>query len=93
MKLSEVQSAVAEGAGVSKKDASAMLETLTSTIAATLKDGGKIQIPGLGIFSASKRAAKKGRNPRTGEEIEIKAANRVTFKPAKPLVDALNPAE
>ena len=56
----------------------------------TLKKGGKVQVVGFGTFEVSKRAARTGRNPRTGEAVEIKAAKVPKFTPGKALKDALN---
>jgi DNA-binding protein HU-beta len=65
------------------------LTTLLDTIAATLKKNGKVQLAGFGTFTVTKRAARKGVNPRTGEPIRIKASKSVRFKPGRTLKGTL----
>ena len=81
---------IAFNADISKADAARALEATTEAITTTLKKGGAVSLVGFGSFSVSKRAARTGRNPRTGEPVEIAASTSVAFKPAKALKDALN---
>ncbi len=71
---------IAEDAGISKKDANAMLDSFTDTVGKTLKKGDKVTLVGFGTFSVSKRAARTGRNPQTGAAIKIKAKKVAKFK-------------
>ncbi len=89
MTKAELVSAIAKGAGITKKQADAALKSGVAAIASALKKGERVAIPGLGIFSVKKRAARKGRNPRTGEVIQIPARKVVTFRPAKELRDSI----
>lgn len=82
--------AIAEKANLSKKDASAALEAVISTITEALKDGDKITLTGFGTFETRQRAARNGRNPHTGETIKIEAKVAPAFKPGKALKDAIN---
>ena len=70
--------------------AASALEATLSAVRQTLKKGGTVSLVGFGTFSVTKRAARTGRNPRTGEAIKIKAAKVPKFTPGKPLKDALN---
>ena len=89
MNKTELVSSVAEIAGVSKKDTEQVLNAFFSTVQETLKQNDKVQIPGFGSFEVRERAARTGRNPHTGETIEIAAAKVPAFKPGKTLKDAL----
>lgn len=89
MNKQELISKIAEKAGISKKDAGAALVALTATITEELKDGQKIAIPNLGTFEVRERAARTGKNPRTGEVVEIAAKRIPAFKAAKALKDAV----
>jgi len=80
---------VASGAGLSKADASRVLNTMLDSIKAALKKGQKVTLIGFGNFSVSKRKARKGRNPRTGEVINIKATKVPRFSAGKSLKDAV----
>lgn len=82
--------AIAEKAGLSRKDASAALEAVIATVTETLKAGDKITVTGFGTFETRKRAPRNGRNPHTGEAITIAAKTAPAFKPGKALKDALN---
>ena len=89
----ELIEALASEAGLSKADAGRAVEALFGTdgaIVKTLKDGGRVQITGFGTFSARKRAARTGRDPRTGDSIQIAAATLPAFKPGQGFKDALN---
>lgn len=90
MNKAELIEAVAESADLSKSDAARAVDALTQTISDTLKKDEQVSIVGFGTFSLRKRAARSGRNPRTGETISIKASNVPGFKPGKALKDAVN---
>lgn len=85
----ELIAKIAEKSSLSRKEAAAALEALTSTITEALKAEGKLAIPSLGTFEVKQRAARTGHNPRTGETVEIAARKVPAFKPAKALKDAL----
>ena len=89
MNKADLISAVAEKSGVTKKDATAVLAAIIETVETTLKAEDSVQIMGFGTFETRKRAARKGRNPQTGEEIEIPASVTPAFKPGKKLKDAV----
>ncbi|EOT39006.1 MULTISPECIES: HU family DNA-binding protein [Enterococcus] len=89
MNKADLISAVAEKSGVTKKDATAVLAAIIDTVETTLKSEDSVQIMGFGTFETRKRAARKGRNPQTGEEIEIPASVTPAFKPGKQLKDAV----
>ena len=76
---------IAEDAGITKVQAGAALESFVEGVAKTLKKGDKLVLVGFGTFSVSKRAARKGRNPQTGETIKIKAKKVARFKASKDL--------
>ncbi len=76
--------------GITKKVAGDAAEAVFEFISKELADGGKVQIPGFGTFSVSFRAARKGRNPQTGETIDIPASKGAKFKAGKGLKDAVN---
>ena len=88
MNKTELVTALAEKTGVSKKDTEQVLNAFFSTVQETLKQNDKVQIPGFGSFEVRERAARQGRNPHTGETIEIAAAKVPAFKPEKGLKDA-----
>ena len=85
----ELISKISEKTGISKKDAAAALTALTATITEELKSGEKVAIPSLGTFEVRERAARTGKNPRTGEAVEIAAKKLPAFKAAKALKDAV----
>lgn len=89
MNKTDLINAVAEGAEISKKDASKAIEATFETIQTALAAGDKVQLVGFGNFEVRDRAARKGRNPQTGEEIEIAASKVPAFKPGKALKDAV----
>ena len=89
MNKQELISKIAEKVGISKKDATEALTALIATITDELKAGEKIAIPSLGTFEVRERAARTGKNPRTGEAVEIAAKKIPAFKPAKALKDAV----
>jgi DNA-binding protein HU-beta len=78
---------IADESSLSKADASKALDAVLNGITGTLSAGGKVTLVGFGTFSVSQRAARKGRNPQTGAEINIPAKNVVKFKPGKELSD------
>jgi len=77
-------------AGLTKKDAGAALDAALNAISYALSTGDSVQLIGFGTFSVKERAAREGRNPRTGETVKIKAAKVPTFKPGKALKDKVN---
>ncbi len=90
MNKSELVAAVADKAGLQKKDAEAAISALTDVIADALKKGDKVQLVGFGSFEVSERAARTGRNPQTKEEIKIPASKAPKFKAGKALKDKVN---
>lgn len=90
MTKAELIDKVASGAGLSKADASRALDAALDAVKASLKKGQKVTLVGFGTFSVAKRKARKGRNPRTGEEINIAASKTPKFTPGKGLKSALN---
>lgn len=75
--------------GLSKKDAAAALDSMVEAISTQLARGERVSIPGFGSFIVGERAARMGRNPKTGEAIKIKASKSVRFKAGKDLKDRL----
>ena len=90
MNKADLVAAMAEKAGVSKKDAEASLKAFTDVVAEELKKGEKIQLVGFGTFEVSERAARTGRNPQTGAEMQIPASKAPKFKAGKALKDTVN---
>jgi len=86
---SELIEHIATQADLSKAAAGRALDAVTGAVRTTLKKGGSVTITGFGTFAVTKRAARTGRNPRTGAAIKIKAAKVPKFKPGKALRDAL----
>jgi len=86
----ELIDAVATGADISKASAARALESLITAIKHGLNKGGMVTLVGFGTFYVGKRAARTGRNPRTGATIEIESAKVPKFRPGKALKDALN---
>ena len=89
MNKTELVKAVAEQAELTQKDATKAVDVLFGTILNTLAQGEKIQLIGFGTFEVRDRSARKGRNPQTGEEIEIAASKVPAFKPGKELKEAV----
>jgi DNA-binding protein HU-beta len=81
---------IAESADLSKAAAARAVDALITAVKTTLKKNGTVTLVGFGTFSVGKRAARTGRNPRTGDAIKIKAAKVPKFKPGKALKDAVN---
>ena len=90
MNKTELVAAIAEKAELSKKDAEKALKAFTETVAEQLKNGDKIQLVGFGTFEVTERAARTGKNPRTGEAIQIAASKVPAFKAGKALKDVVN---
>lgn len=90
MNKTELVTAMAEKAELSKKDAEKALTAFTNIVADTLVDGNRVAITGFGTFEVVERAARTGRNPQTGETIQIAASKSPKFKPAKALKDVVN---
>ena len=89
MNKTELITSVAEAAGLTKKDATKAVEAVFDTIQSTLARGEKVQLIGFGNFEVRERAARKGRNPQSGEEIDIAASKVPAFKAGKALKDAV----
>ena len=90
MNKQDLISAVAEGSGLSKSDASKAVEGVFDAITGALKKGDEVRLVGFGTFSVSQRKASTGRNPRTGETMTIKASAQPKFKAGKGLKDSVN---
>ena len=90
MNKAELIEAVAGSANLSKADAGRAVDALVDAVASSLKRGQQVSIVGFGTFSVKHRAARSGRNPRTGETIRIAASNVPGFKAGKALKDAVN---
>ena len=93
MNKTELVAAIAEKAGLSKKDAEGAVKAFTDTVAEQLKAGEKIQLVGFGTFEVAERAARTGKNPQTGEAIKIPASKAPKFKAGKALKDTVNSAK
>lgn len=89
MNKTELVNSVAETAGISKKDATKAVDAVFEAIKDALAKGEKVQLIGFGNFEVRERAARKGRNPQTNEEIEIAASKVPAFKPGKKLKEAV----
>ena len=90
MNKTELVAAMADQAGISKKDAEKAVKAFTDVVAAELKKGGKVQLVGFGTFEVSERKAREGRNPSTGKTIKIEASKSPKFKAGKALKDMMN---
>jgi len=82
MTKADIATQIYERIGLSKKEASEILEIVLDTIKDTLKEGEMVKIAGFGNFSVRKKGARRGRNPKSGEEIEITPRKVVTFRPS-----------
>ncbi|MGO0061898.1 HU family DNA-binding protein [Brevibacillus fluminis] len=89
MNKTELIAKVAETAELTKKDATKAVDAVLDAIADSLKAGDKVSLIGFGNFEVRERAARKGRNPQTGEEIEIASSKIPAFKPGKELKDVV----
>jgi len=85
MNKGDLISKIADDAGLTKVQSSAALDAVVDGVTSTLAKGDKLTLVGFGTFSVTHRAARKGRNPQTGNEINIAAKNVVKFKPGKDL--------
>ena len=90
MNKAELIAAIAAKTGDTKKAAEASVNAFVDTVTEALKEGDKVQLVGFGSFEVRKRAARKGRNPQTKEEIKIPASKAPVFKAGKALKDLVN---
>lgn len=90
MNKGELINLIAEKAGITKSQATSALNAFVDAVGDELKADNKVTLVGFGTFSTSKRAARDGRNPQTGEPIKIAAKNIVKFKAGKELTDTVN---
>lgn len=89
MNKTELVAKVAEKSELTKKDAAKAIDAVFASISESLQDGEKVQIIGFGNFEVRERAARKGRNPQTGQEINIPASKVPAFKAGKALKDGI----
>ena len=89
MNKADLISKIADDAGITKTQANATVDSFVEAVTKTLKGGGKVTLVGFGTFSVTKRAARNGRNPQTGEVIKIKAKKVARFKAGKELTAKL----
>ena len=90
MNKNDLVGQVAQDTGLSKVDAARAVDSVFDNIAGSLRNKGEVRLVGFGTFSVSHRKATTGRNPRTGETIQISASNKPKFKAGKALKDAVN---
>jgi DNA-binding protein HU-beta len=90
MTKTELIDGLAGKLSMSKADAEKAINVILDDIVAALKNGERVNISGFGTFSVSERAARTGRNPKTGETIQISASRSARFKPGKQMKDSLN---
>lgn len=90
MNKNDLIAAVSSNTGLSKADATKAVDGVLDAITDSLKSGGEVRLVGFGTFSVANRAASTGRNPRTGETIQIPASKQPKFKAGKGLKDAVN---
>ena len=90
MNKNDLVAAVSGSAGLSKADAAKAVDSVFDSITNSLKGGGDVRLVGFGTFSVANRKASEGRNPRTGEKIQIPASRQPKFKAGKALKDAVN---
>ncbi len=90
MNKNDLVAAVAGSTGLSKSDAAAAVDGIVSAVTSSLRNGNDVRLVGFGTFSVSHRKATTGRNPRTGEKIQIAATNVAKFKSGKALKAAVN---
>ena len=90
MNRNDLISTVATASGLSKGDVAKAVDSVFTAITDALKSGDEVRLGGFGTFAVAERAASQGRNPRTGEAIEIPPSKQAKFKAAKQLKDALN---
>jgi DNA-binding protein HU-beta len=87
---SELIQRVSDSSGLSKSEATKVLDGVIDTISGAVQQGEKVSIAGFGTFERRERAARTGRNPQTGEELQVAASKAPAFKPAKAFKDAVN---
>jgi DNA-binding protein HU-beta len=90
MNKADFVSAVSDASGLTKVDAAKAVESMIKVVEKALKKGDNVALVGFGTFAVRKRAARTGRNPRTGAQIKIKASKVPAFKAGKALKDAIN---
>ena len=90
MNKTELIAAVADKAGITKKDAERIVNATVDTIIQNLSKGEKVQLSGFGTFEVRERAERKGRNPKTGEVVSVPACKYLAFVPAKAVKETLN---
>ena len=90
MNKTQLIEVIADQSGLKKKEAEAALNAMTEAIAEALKAGDKVQLVGFGTYEVKARAARSGRNPKTGETIQIAASKHPAFTAGKALKDAVN---
>lgn len=90
MNKAELIDAIAAEADINKSDAGRALDSMINNITQALAKGEQVSLVGFGTFAVKHRAGREGRNPKTGETIQIKASNVPSFKPGKALKDAVN---
>lgn len=91
MNKNDLVAVVADSTGLSKADSTKAVDCVFDTITDSLKKSEEVRLVGFGTFTVTRRAASEGRNPRTGERIQIPASNQPKFKAGKGLKDAVNP--
>ena len=89
MTKAELVSLVAEKAGLTKRDADRAVDAVVEVVGGTLGAGGRVRVDGLGIFEVVERAAKVGRNPQTGQRIDVPPRKAVRFRPSKSLRESV----
>ena len=90
MNKNDLIKAVAESSGLSHAQAGTAVDSVIDSISGSLRQGQEVRLVGFGTFSVAQRKASKGRNPRTGEEIDIPASKQAKFKAGKALKESLN---
>jgi DNA-binding protein HU-beta len=90
MTKAELVDAIAKSSKLTKADSEKALNAAVESVVAALKKGDSVRLVGFGTFEVVKRAARKGRNPQTGKEIQIKASKSPKFKPGKTFKEAVN---
>ena len=90
MNKNDLIAAVADDTSLTKADAAKAVDSVIDTVVGSLKSGTEVRLVGFGTFSVADRAASEGRNPRTGEKIQIPASKQPKFKAGKGLKDAVN---
>jgi DNA-binding protein HU-beta len=90
MNKNELIQQVSDRAGIGKNEAAKAVDAIFDVITETLKAGDEVRLTGFGVFAVQQRAAGKGRNPQTGQEITIKASKNARFRAGKQLKDSLN---